>query len=444
MAAAPSNSSSASANPVSRKRSSKDAGLTSKSEPPAKRVFPIFGKSSDILPQDEPSGPFRWRRLPSLTASCLYGENSAPEIRTKIAAFDLDGTVIKWSSFNNGSQWEYWNKKVPQALKQAHESGYTVVFFSNQCLHEKKLVQWKQKIPSIAKALHDVPFVIFAATAKDVYRKPMPGMWVALEKLALEAGITIDKAQSFFVGDAAGRKADFSGTDRKFALNLNLQFYTPEEYFLHQAPEVYTLQGSHVSSLLPTEIPRITPTSSPILPMASKKQAEIVIFVGSPASGKTTYYESVFLPAGYVHVNQDKLGSRAKCMKTAEEYVKKGVSCVIDNTNRDKKTRQHYLDLAKTLDVPIRCFWFKSSPELAWHNNLYRAFCLPLLAETTTAVAKSDRKLIPYTAFLSFAQGFEEPSVHEGFHDVKTVNWIFEGDSSKERFWKMWLQIDGK
>ncbi len=37
-----------------------------------------------------------------------------------------------------------------------------------------------------------------------------------------------DKEASYFVGDAAGRTGDHAGTDRKFALNLDLKFVTPE------------------------------------------------------------------------------------------------------------------------------------------------------------------------------------------------------------------------
>jgi len=38
----------------------------------------------------------------------------------------------------------------------------------------------------------------------------------------------IDMAESYFVGDAAGRPGDHSGTDRKWAVNAGLKFYTPE------------------------------------------------------------------------------------------------------------------------------------------------------------------------------------------------------------------------
>jgi hypothetical protein len=37
-----------------------------------------------------------------------------------------------------------------------------------------------------------------------------------------------DMAKSYFVGDAAGRPDDHSGTDRKWAMNAGLKFYTPE------------------------------------------------------------------------------------------------------------------------------------------------------------------------------------------------------------------------
>lgn len=57
--------------------------------------------------------------------------------------------------------------------------------------------------------------------------------------------ITIDKANSFYVGDAAGRpknwapgkKKDHSSADRLMALNVGIKFETPEEHFLkHKAP----------------------------------------------------------------------------------------------------------------------------------------------------------------------------------------------------------------
>ncbi len=71
-------------------------------------------------------------------------------------------------------------------------------------------------------------------------------------------------------------------------------------------------------------------------------------------------------------------------------------SLAADNTNRDKQTRQYYINIAQKHKVPVRyvtcslpkrsygfaeitvrCIYFTGSMELAWHNNLYRAFNLP-------------------------------------------------------------------
>ena len=41
--------------------------------------------------------------------------------------------------------------------------------------------------------LPDVPFYLFAATAKDAYRKPLPGMWRELERIFTEKGVFIGK-----------------------------------------------------------------------------------------------------------------------------------------------------------------------------------------------------------------------------------------------------------
>lgn len=179
----------------------------------------------------------------------------------------------------------------------------------------------------------------------------------------------LDKSASFFVGDAAGRKypggkADFSSTDRKWAENVGLRFFTPEvnrfkwgrqsltfsfppqEYFLKLAPyKNFELPGFRPSSLgqglvsFPsspfnvsqiwtlTSGSQITPTSTPILPDPPRQ--EVVLFVGYPCLGKSTLYRQHFKAAGYVHVNQDTLKTREKCVKAVEEALKSGQSCVV-------------------------------------------------------------------------------------------------------------------
>ncbi|KAJ3565098.1 hypothetical protein NP233_g7866 [Leucocoprinus birnbaumii] len=405
---------------------------------PAVSVHPFFIKGA--AKPSEPPGPFQWLEPLGKNKTCLHGKHLEPKCYSKVAAFDLDGTIIKFTKqTSTSSGWDWWNATVPAKLRSVAEEGYTIVIISNQAIKPGPLKQWKEKVAAMALELKDVPFWIFAANARDEYRKPMLGMWWEVEKIFKTQSVQIDLKASFFVGDAAGRqyknqKSDFSSTDRKLALNIGIRFMTPEEYFLNlPAHTNYILPGFHVSSL-----PDLTPTSSPIIPHPRNK--EIVLFCGLPALGKSSFYSKHFLPANYTHINQDTLKTRDKCVKAAREALRRNESCVIDNTNRDAKTRKFYVDLAKEEKVPIRCFVFTGSIDLAWHNNLYRAFHRPS-RETEGEIR---RVLVPYGAFSGFQDQYEEPTKEEGFAEIRRVNWKFEGTEEEKRLWSMWLQIDGK
>ncbi|KAL4249557.1 hypothetical protein ABKN59_005875 [Abortiporus biennis] len=419
---------------------------TDTSDPPKKipKLFPIFTKPA---PSQDDNSNFRWEPPLGPAKSCLHAVNLKPEPSPKVAAFDLDGCLIE-SSFGNGkgkaksstsTPFKWWRPTIPKKLKEIHDQGFSIVIVTNQALRGKDaILNWKKKIPYIAAALPDLPFHLFAATAKDGFRKPMPGMWYELDRIFSAQGVQIDKQQSFFVGDAAGRKNDHAATDRKWALNIDLKFLTPEEYFLKLPSAPYTLTGFNPSSI-PTNAPLYTPSSTPIINPAIPKP-EVVLFVGLPALGKTSFFKRYFEPEGYIHINQDTLGSRDKCIKFVKEALVNGQCCVVDNTNRNVVTRKYYVDLAQRMKASIRCFHFTGSVELAWHNNLYRAYNMP----PSSSSAQTKREVLPYTALLNFQSMFEEPGLGEGFSEIKKINWVFEGTEEERARWNMWLQIDGK
>lgn len=85
--------------------------------------------------------------------------------------------------------------------------------------HMSKLASFKAKVAVVFAQL-DIPVSIYAATEKDLYRKPRTGMWTEiLDDYSIDPG-DLDMNESFFVGDAAGREAfkgqpkDFSCSDR--------------------------------------------------------------------------------------------------------------------------------------------------------------------------------------------------------------------------------------
>ncbi|KAF9791239.1 polynucleotide kinase 3 phosphatase-domain-containing protein [Thelephora terrestris] len=388
-------------------------------------------------PDASSESSFRWLKPLGPKKTCLYGVNLTPKTYPKVAMFDLDGTIIV-SAYGKGqpkknrhASFTWWHKGVVKKLEEVHNSGYSVVIISNQKL-SKDLEEWKIKIHLIAASLPNVPFRIFAASADDEYRKPMLGMLRALKDIHTSENVEMDTTEAYFVGDAAGRPDDHSGTDRKWAINAGVKFYTPEEFFLGQPASGYQFLGYDTTSLIPDEEP-FTPALS--------TELELVLLVGYPSMGKSRLYRKHFGPAGYVHINQDLLGTRKKCKDATEEALATGKSCVIDNTNRDGKTRKEYIDIAKKFGVPVRCFRFENSIDLAWHNNMYRTHCLA----PSTLENEVKRNKVPNITYFGFQKNYEEPALAEGFSEIVEVRWCFEGSEEERSRWSVLHQsINGK
>ncbi|KAI8471367.1 MAG: polynucleotide kinase 3 phosphatase-domain-containing protein [Monoraphidium minutum] len=163
----------------------------------------------------------------------------------KIAAFDLDGTLIITSSGNrfaaHSADWRFFNKKVEKVVKEYAEDGYKVVIFSNQgsirsALGGKAADNVKRRVEAVVEKL-GVPVQVFMAPQKDKFRKPEPGMWEFMIA-SCNGGLKPFLEDSFFVGDAAGRDAatnggeqDFSDSDKEFAAKIGLPFKLPEDVF---------------------------------------------------------------------------------------------------------------------------------------------------------------------------------------------------------------------
>jgi bifunctional polynucleotide phosphatase/kinase len=102
---------------------------------------------------------------------------------SKIASYDVDGTIIKTKSGNvfpkNMDDWQIAFSEVPGKLKSLHQQGFKIVFFTNQAgisSGKTKAHEFKSKLERIVGKL-GVPIQAFVATGKGKYRKPLTGMW---------------------------------------------------------------------------------------------------------------------------------------------------------------------------------------------------------------------------------------------------------------------------
>ncbi|KAI9883160.1 MAG: hypothetical protein M1823_005074 [Watsoniomyces obsoletus] len=396
---------------------------------------------------------------------------SSPEgIPEKVAAFDLDSTLIETSSGKrhaNGEQdWKWWDPSVPGTLRELHEKGFRVIIMSNQGgirlkpdpktikgdLH--RLGVFKQKIGAVLVQL-DLPINLYAATGDDNFRKPRTEMWTEMRRdYHLDALNAIDLSASFYVGDAGGRSGnkgtrnDHACSDRNYAANIGIQFHTPEEFF-HDGPSrpfkqsfdpAMYLSSAVTESALGTEL------------YSKSNPLDLVLFCGSPGAGKSTFYWNHLKPLRYERVNQDLLKTRDRCIQLASEQLSKGISVAVDNTNAEPETRAKWVDLARKYGVPIRCVWFTAPTELCRHNSTVRALhggkvsvsLLTLLSQRegnaweqtqgdfldrmgtcvddSSQMNPEDREMLPSVAFRSFASRFRPPKLDEGFQDITKLD----------------------
>jgi len=215
-------------------------------------------------------------------------------------------------------------------------------------------------------------------------------------------------------------KKDFSCGDRTFAYNIGVDFKTPEEFFDGEKPVSFNWDGMDPEEFLASLSKDLKNYNSKDL--VSKDQ-ELILFVGRPASGKSTFARKHFVPAGYVHVNQDTLKTKERCIKAAREAMESGKSVVVDNTNPSASTRREYTSIAEEKGISYRCFYFETNEDLAYHLNYFR--------EKIQNVRR-----IPDVGYNQFRSKFEEPTMKEGFDEVKKIQFVpdFQSNDHKSLF----------
>ncbi|KAB5527941.1 polynucleotide kinase 3 phosphatase-domain-containing protein [Coniochaeta sp. 2T2.1] len=380
-------------------------------------------------------------------------DEEAPNKRRKVAAFDLDSTLITSASgkkhSDSATDWKWWDRSVPGRLKELYnDEGYRVIILTNQAgliLHPdpnskaprshstQRVTNFKQKANAVLTQL-GIPLTLYGATGRDIFRKPRTGMWREMCKDYNLDPSTIDLKNSIFVGDAGGRKAflqngkavpkDFSCSDRNLAENIGIRFKTPEEFFLGENPRDFARDFDLINFPFAGEQEEIK--------FEKKNEQELVLFCGPPGAGKSTFFWKHLKPLGFERVNQDLLKSKDMCFKAATGLLRDGESVVIDATNPDPDTRAQWVALAEKLKLPIRCVWFRTPIQLCEHNDTVRSLNKELNPE--------ERQPLPKLAFNTFASRFKEPKLKEGFQDIVEVDFKFRGTKEEYEIWgKYWL-----
>lgn len=379
----------------------------------------------------------------------------------KVAAFDLDSTLITTKSRvkfpKSPNDWRLMNARVQPKIAALAEEQYLIVIFTNQAgvsngrINESFV---KARLDGILGELK-VDVGVFVATAKDNFRKPATGMWDLLVQMV---GSTdrIDTQQSFYVGDAAGRKArpghpaDFSDSDLCFSINIGLPFRTPEQYFLGKAEEGVspeTFEGFDPRKLLEAsgelhindatdmnEIIKALVTPAQVaenLILGLSQDDELpnvqtmVLMHGFPASGKTTFAKRFLVPRGYIWVNHDSMHTFSRCLRTTRDGLASGKSVIVDNSNPDRKSRSKYIEAGKLYDPNLKIVSLTmDTPRcLAEHLNKMRE------RESMGAIPH-----VPIVAYHSFQKRRRLPEADENIDLIGEVKFRPSFTSENERY----------
>jgi len=135
---------------------------------------------------------------------------------------------------------------------------------------------------------------------------------------------------------------------------------------------------------------------------------ELVLLVGLPASGKSTYYYAHFAGT-HVHVSKDLMPNArnrdTRQRALIEEALGAGKSVVVDNTNPSPQIRAPLIALGRRHGARVIAIYFPTEVRTAVMRNRGRegGARVPNVAIFTT-----QKKLVP-------------PAMDEGFDEVITV-----------------------
>jgi predicted kinase len=138
---------------------------------------------------------------------------------------------------------------------------------------------------------------------------------------------------------------------------------------------------------------------------------ELVVLIGLPASGKSSFYRERFADT-HDHISKDRMRNAARPQVRQQQLIAaslaRGRSVVVDNTNPGRAGRASLVALARQHGASPVAYYFESAPADALRRNRLR----------------QGRERVPDVAIFTVRKRLELPDTSEGFDRVYRVRLV--------------------
>lgn len=391
-------------------------------------------------------------------------DKNEPEFmfRPKIAAFNLDNTLIKpkfGNKYKSSDDWKLCNKSIMPKLIELDKKEFSLVVLSNlpdttKNPHTK--IEFQKRFDNFCKLLFNkkIPIIGFFSIKKNFCHKPYTGMWKLLEAFYKVNNMKIpNKKQCVYVGGLAGRpfstktykynkrSSDNSCVDRAFAYNISIKFYTPERYFMkeyharesqwkYQDPiltKEERLKIREESKNIGIEDPFRHGVRHALKRLFPGLKQFLVIIIGPPTSSKTTLanhivdqtesyvLEKKICPWTLIDpLSFSKIGKIiTKCTKKVSDEIIHGNSVIIDGCSHTIEQREKYINIVRRLNtVGILLIELSISPKISKQLNCMRV------------ELSNDFNLMPIGSgsYTRYYKDFQNP-INAEFRGIPSIRW---------------------
>ena len=137
--------------------------------------------------------------------------------------------------------------------------------------------------------------------------------------------------------------------------------------------------------------------------------SEIIIMVGYPGAGKSTYINNNYNANDVNIVDGDTMKTSAKVITQIKIFtIGENKPIIIDATNLSLTRRSPIIKLATKLKIPVKCIWL----------SLDMKDCMDRAKQRHAEGGKD----VPPVAFYTMKKTYIEPSEEEGFDEIIIIN----------------------